>query len=417
MKPTGTLLVVAALCGVAPIWEPAATAQAPRAMTIRVAESSGIRRTEFPVRAKLTVPRGTVTDAARIQLRLADAAVPAQATVVEKWPDGSVQTLDVDFNVSLAPGETRNYQVSFGTEPAAGQPARGLAVTEAADSIQIGNVKFSPSGSPLLGSAAYVRSEFIGQFPQARNGFAIVDRNGARHDFAAALSLKTEVIKRGPLLAALQYTGTVPIDASSAVGVTLLIEMPNSKSWVKMTAAVSDPSRRVRDLDFDTPLAFGAFPWIWDFGTENGTYGAFRTANDTVVFTQVVPAPGASGDGGTAWKVETGTPADLRPYESSASPSAGSTAGPGRLAFGWGHLQGAATGVAFGIDGFGQTPGTFVVSLNGQGQATYRFSPAATATNHRFGVYQHFVSTPIPIGAATTPTSMLHPPVVTVLPN
>ena len=43
----------------------------------------------------------------------------------------------------------------------------------------------------------------------------------------------------------------------------------------------------------------------------------------------------------------------------------------------------------------------------GQGQMTFRLEPEVPKTEHRLTVYQHFVSTPVPIGAATSPTAML----------
>ena len=389
-------------------------AQAKQTATIRVTEASGIRRTEYPVRARVAVPQRAVADATHAQLRLNDMPVPAQYTVTAKWPDGSAQSIDVDFNVSLAPAEARTYQMDYGADVTAGATPRGLAVTDEADVIQIGNVKFNKGGTPLVTSASYVRAEFIGQFPQARNGFAIVDTAGMRHDLSSARPLKTELLKRGPLAVVLEYSGSVPFDAGYAVPFTLTVEMPNSKSWVRMSASVTDPARRVRDLDVDTPLSLGAFPWVWDFGTENATYGVFRTVNDTVVFTQVVEA---RPQGTNSWKVDTGTQADMRPYEASVRLAAPSPADRAHVTSGWGHLQSPTQAVAFAIDGLGDASGTYTVTLNGQGQATYRFSPGGTnaATAHRFGIYQHLVSVPVAIGAATTPTSMLHAPVVEVI--
>jgi hypothetical protein len=43
------------------------------------------------------------------------------------------------------------------------------------------------------------------------------------------------------------------------VGVTITCELPNSKSWIKLTAEVDDPARRVRGLFRDAVCA-GAFP-------------------------------------------------------------------------------------------------------------------------------------------------------------
>lgn len=383
------------------------SAQDKQTTTIRVSESSGIRRTEYPVHARVQIPQRLLADATHAQLRLNDMPVPAQYTVAGKWPDGSAQALDVDFNVTLTPGEARTYQLDYGAAVTTTTAPRGLAVTEDGDTIQIGTAKFSRRGAPLFLSANFVRSEFIGQFPDALNGFAIVEATGTRHDLAGAQPLTAELLKRGPLSVVLQYTGRMPFDAAYATPFVVTIEMPNSKSWVKMSASVTDPGRRVRELAFDTPLALGAFPLLWDFGTENGTYGVFRTANDATVFTQVVP-PGA-----VNWKVDTGTRGDVKPYETAvATPAA---TGRARTAAGYGHLQGPTQAVAFAIDGLGDTPGTYTISLDGRGQASYRYSaPAGGAPVHRFAIYQHFVSTPVAIGAATTPVSMLHPPTVAV---
>ncbi len=42
------------------------------------------------------------------------AEVAAQFTARASWEDGSVQTLDVDFNASLDPEEDRRYELQFG---------------------------------------------------------------------------------------------------------------------------------------------------------------------------------------------------------------------------------------------------------------------------------------------------------------
>jgi hypothetical protein len=362
--------------------------------TIVVTETTGIRRTEYPVGARVELAKGALTDLGHARLRNNDADAPAQFTAESRWEDGSVRALAVDFNVSIGPSESRTYQLEYGPDVAVAAPARGLAVSEEADTIQVGNVRFGKSGAPPILSANYVKSDFIGKGP---NGLAIVDAAAGRHDLSTARDLHVELIKRGPLNVVVKYSGHVPVDTSYAVPVVVTFEMPNSKSWVKMTAAVEDPSRRVRTILYETPLAFGAHPWTWDFATENGTYGAFRNPTDTSVLTQIVPAKGAG-----SWTVQTGAPGDLRPYESS-------TAARSRAAGGWGHILDAQRAVAFAIDRFAKDPGTYTIALNGRGQATFSFAPAQSAAQHHLTVYQHFVSTPVPIGAATSPTAMLNP--------
>ena len=116
---------------------------------------------------------------------------------------------------------------------------------------------------------------------------------------------------------------------------------------------------------------------------------------------------------GNSWKIDTGTQAELpvkRGAAGRASPADRTRVSPAGVTCKVRRRR------AFAIDRLG-IASLFTVTLNGQGQATYRFSPGATnpATAHQFTIYQHFVSVPVPIGAATTPTSMLHPPVVEVI--
>ena len=360
---------------------------------IDVSETAGIRRTEYPVTAQVELPRGALRDVAGARLKVTD-EVPAQLTAETTWPDGSVRALSVDFNVSLGPGERRRYILEFGPDvkpaPASG---RGLAVIEDADAIQVGNMRFGRSGSPLVLAANYVKMNFIGK---GRNGISVTDSNGTPHDLSSAQDVKLEILKRGPLKVVLRYTGRLPLDQATAAPFVVTMEMPNSKSWLKASAVVQDPSRRIRSLAFDSPLALGALPWTWDFGTDNGTYGAFRTATDTAVLEQTVNQKAPAG-----WMVRTGPQGGtLGDYEGGPN---------GRAAHGWGHLLDARGAVAFGFADFAREQGAYRITLTGNGQTSFSFEPSRPSTEHRLTVYQHFVSTPVPIGAATTPTSMLHP--------
>lgn len=364
-----------------------------------VRETAGIRRTEYPVTARLPLPRGTLADPTQARVMTNGAEVPAQYSAASRWDDGSVQALEVDFNASLAPEEDRRYELQVGPGVTAAAPAgRGLGVTEQPDALVVGNLKFSKSGAPLLASASY-RGEGIGT---GGNGLVITDASGRRVDLTKAQNAQLEVVKPGPLLVVLRYTASVPLDETTSVPVELLLEMPNSKTWLKTTATVTDRGRRVRDISIERPYAFSAFPVLWDFGTDSGTYGAFRAAADLVTLTQSVGPSGPTG-----WRIESGPANQRRALETSTSARAKSAAG-------WGHLQDAGSAVAFAIGQFGRSAGTYTVTLAGSGQASYRFQPAESTTQHQLIVFEHFVATPIAIGAATNPTAMLTPPSVTL---
>jgi hypothetical protein len=373
--------------------------QAHATRSFRVRETMGIRRTEYPVNARFTFVKGALSDPAQTRLAVNGVDVAAQVTAATRWDDRSVQVLDVDFNASLDPEEERRYELQFGEGVAATtNPVRGLTVEDLPAAFQVGNVRFSKSGTPLMASVTY-RGEGIGAGP---NGVTLTDATGQRHDLTNAIAPDMTIVKPGPLYVVLRYTATVPLDPAYSVPVEVMIEMPNSKSWVKMAATVRDPARRLRDIAIDTPFAFGEAPWLWDFGTDSGTYGVFRNPTDGVVLTQTTNPAGATG-----WKVDTIAQGQRRPYEASASTRA-------KMASGWGHLQDGKAAVAFAVERFGRDPGVYSIALDGRGQASFRFAPSEPATQHRLVVYQHFVATPVAIGAATNPTAMLSPIAVTI---
>ena len=365
----------------------------------RLRETAGIRRTEYPASVSFQLPQGALTDTSHVRVMYNSAEVPAQFTARAKWADGSVQTLDVDLNASVDAEEERRYELHFGPNiTSSSPPSRGLAVEDRSDAIQVGSLTFSKKGAPLLASASY-RGEGIGA---GSNGITITDGNGTRHNLAEAQNANLEIIKPGPLLVALRYTASIPVEASVSIPVDVLLEMPNSKTWLKTTATITDRTRRLRDIAIERPYAFSGFPVIWDFGTDSGTYGVFRAATDQIALTQTSTASGATG-----WKIESGPLNQRRTVEVSAGSR-------NKNAAGWGHLQNATAAVAFGVARFGRDAGTSSIVLSGSGQATYRFAPAAPSTQHQLTVYEHFVSVPVAIGAATNPTAMLTPLSVTV---
>ena len=78
------------------------------------------------------------------------------------------------------------------------------------------------------------------------------------------------------------------------------------------------------------------------------------------------------------------------------------------LAYEWGRVD-ARGAVAFAVADFAREEGTYRIALSGSGQTSFSVEPVRRLAEHRLTVYQHFVSTPVPIGAATSPTAMLRP--------
>lgn len=361
---------------------------------LSVMEAAGIRRNAYPVSGRIPFTIGELKDPSAVRLLLNDREIAAQVTVQSRWADSSVKSIDLDFNASIEPLERQSYRVEFGDNVKSAGAARGLSVTQTAEGIQVGAVRFGKTASPLVLSVAY-RQEDIGK---GLNGFTVTDEKGGAHELNSDAVI-AQVIKPGPINVLIRYTGKVTIDGDYSVGFVLTIEMPNSKSWVKYAAIVDDPAKRIRGIAFHSPVAFGGFPWLWDFGTGSWTYGSFRNASDRVTLTQVV---GPSAD---QWKIETGPKGQEQLYETAAG------ARP-KIAEGWGHFQDGKEVIAFGFDGFGQQPGTYIVSFDARGQETFQLMPAQLLARHQLAIYQHYVGSPTPIGAVTSPASMLNSLVV-----
>ena len=74
---------------------------------------------------------------------------------------------------------------------------------------------------------------------------------------------------------------------------------------------------------------------------------------------------------------------------------------------GWAHLQGAKEVVAVVMEGAREYPG---VSMEfGAEGSRFSLNPPNGASRHRLSVYEHFVSVPVQIGAATAPSAILSP--------
>ncbi len=363
------------------------------AIALHVTESSGIRRFGYPVQARVPFAAGALHDASTVRLLSGRDEVPAQYTVDTRWPDGSVQWLDIDFSASIGPDETTTYAVEHGPGVrVTSDVPRGLTVTEDADLIRVGRIALGTTGRALIRSVTS-RGEVVGA---GSNGVAVTDRTGRLVDVGALESLTAEIVKPGPVYVEVRYTGQIEVDAAYRPRVTMTVGLPNSKSWIRVETVVEDPERRLSGISFHTPLALGPLPWVWDFGTPRWTYGSLRGETDAVVLTHTVDRSDEA-----TWTVETGEPGRVEMYETAR--------GSGADVAGWGHLEGGSEVVAFALADTGREAGAYRLALDGGGQLSLGFTALAPRDTLRLTVYEHYVSTPVQIGAATSPASMLSP--------
>ena len=367
-------------------------AQTRGSVNVYVKESAGIRRTAYPVNARVPFPQGVLADSSKARLMNGEMETPAQIAAESMWRDGSIHWLAVDFNASIGPMESQTYRLEYGADVKAAAGVRGLTVSESADGIEVGRVRFNKSGAPLLASVKY-RGEDIG--PGA-NGLTVTDAAGKEHDLTNGEGLRAEVVKRGPLYVVVRYSGAIVTDERYRAPFALTIEMPNSKSWVKMTATVEDPGKRLREIAFHTPLALGPLPWEWDFGTDRWTYGTLRNSEDSVVLSQTVKTSGVN-----EWKVTAASNGQEQSYETGVADRS--------KIIRWAHFQDGHEVIAFVMETKGSSAGTYRMRLAGDGQTSFHFAPALPGAEHQITLYEHYVASPVQIGAATSPSSISSP--------
>src|SRR5258707_13285672 len=125
----------------------------PKADTVRsttatsLGRAFGIRRNAYPVSGRIPVTIGELKDPSAVRLLLNDREIATQVTVESRWPDSSIKSLAVDFNASI-PLERQTYRVEFGNDVKSAAIASGLSVTQTAEAIQVGAVRFAKTASP-----------------------------------------------------------------------------------------------------------------------------------------------------------------------------------------------------------------------------------------------------------------------------
>ena len=354
-----------------------------------VAENVGIRRFFYPVDARVPFSDGELSNISMAELRREGIPVPATYTALSRWPDGSVQWLAINFNTSIGPLETQVFTLDrVVSERAKVNARRGLVVTDFESDIQVGRLRFAKNASPLIRSV-----DFSGeQIGIGTNGIRVTDRMGRTHGIDRD-AVTFEIIREGQQFVEVRYKGKIELDSKSNIPFELSVGLPNSKSWFKATIEIDDPESQVSMISFHTPLSFGEGRLVWDFGTDRWTYGSLREMGDSVRLTTDTDAEGDS-----EWTVAMTVDGETSLYEVSAGLSTVS---------GWGHLQGQDHVVAFGIDHFGREPGSYSMAVTGDGQLSLERTVNGGAK--KLTIYQHFVSVPVHVGAATSPMSMLNP--------
>jgi hypothetical protein len=313
-------------------------------LRFRVQETAGLRRFSYPVRARFK----TELPANSLRLAADGRSVPAQFT---KLASGEVE---VDFEASVGPHESREYSVQTGEGSA---PGPGVRIEETASSYVV-----RYPGETLF----EVRKDLRGLLVRAQyEGIAFLGAGSP--GFVTAR--ESTIIKSGPVACRLRFEGEEG---------TVDMEFPRAKSWVEVTWMGRGSER---DIRAGLQLALTGNPLLADFGAGSFVYAALRGKQAATL--------SAGPDG---WFL------DL----------AGELFAEGRgRAEGWAHVMDRERAVAVAVDGFGSFDRDWIdISPAGALSIQREFS-GAHARSLRF--WLHFVPAPVHTGAVTSPQAMQYP--------
>jgi hypothetical protein len=207
----------------------------------------------------------------------------------------------------------------------------------------------------------------------------------------------------GPISASLRFSGTTAIPGAKPIRATVDLTFVNSKSWIEASWTIDDPEDRVSSMGFDLNFLIHGGPAVVDCGASSTVYSHLKDAE--VLAFEGRPAAGP-GESAPRWRIEQGGASGLRPF-------AVATPGDG-AAEGWIHVMDSVRSSAVAVADFASSgPDRFTIEAGGR-VAFERHFPIPTAPVQpkapktlRFWI--HVVTTPVQIGAVTSPQAMLAP--------
>jgi hypothetical protein len=327
----------------------------------RVRETAGLRRFSFPVRASWVGQAGSLPS----RLLEKDKPVPAQFTPLA---DGAV---DVDFNVSIGPWETREYRLEPGS---GGSPLdKGVTVEQVDGMYEVRHgVEFEVPAN-RLGLLNQVKGGKLSYLRPGSPGLLLNYKDNS--EFGG--ETQSRVTKHGPLVGAVRFES----DGRNVKSVAQM-DFPRSKSWIEVRWTVEDPEGRVSGMVADLNLLVEGPPTLVDFGANNTVYAALKPGQRIQLSAE--PA---------SWLVDL----DGQAYAS----------GKNSRAEGWAHVMDQQRATAIAVAGFGaEARDRIEVSTDGRLRIRRDFLRGGERSLH---FWLHFVNMPVQVGAATSPQAMQSP--------
>ena len=219
-----------------------------------VDEPAGVARKAFPATGSVPLPRGRLQDPQVTWLAKPDGSpAPSQAKALERWPDGSVRWLFLDFLADVPAGGIANYHLRDGkpSRPAAGARVRleSVGATRTLDSGSLravvsgaGNALIDQlsSGTTKLGPIAAPQLVADGQQPEGPGSTAV------------------EVETEGPVRTEILVTGRYPQGLVYEARVAAFAGQPFVRLQITLTSMVDRSFTPLRRFGFVVPASVTA---------------------------------------------------------------------------------------------------------------------------------------------------------------
>lgn len=373
---------------------------APRRIAIQVRETAGIRRFGYPVTVHVFLPPGSLHQEQQARLVNREGKpVPAQMTATSKHPDGSLNQLEVDLNLSPGPLETIHLAFEYGDGIMNAEPKQGLTFSETADTYQVSAYTIRKDAQPLISNIRYGR-EYL-----KPGGIEIVAWTGEVEHSLRAARRQWTVEKRGPFQVRLRCEGVYASQGDlPEFPFSLTLEFVSTKSWVGLRHSVHPTAAADRPLALGTAAHFQlSSRLLWDLDVDYWLYGVLEEG-EQMTFSQRQDS----------WLCEQGKVGKETAYAASTASSPGAKAPRSK---GWGHFQESrADGnvIAFGLNGSAATE-VYSSRLTSEGKMLLR-GTASGSEDPQLNTFFHFIPVPAQHTARTSPAAMMSPLVVTSAP-
>lgn len=200
---------------------PSTAAGPPGRTTIRIEEPAGLDRAGWPVGLGFPFAEGELRDLAALAVYSPRGdALPLQAKVLSRWPDGSIRWAHVLFPADLERQKIDFWRLEWGRSPSRpAAPAAKVAIKETGQGIEVETgrlrVRIPASGARPFDSVRIAGREMLDVARPA--AFVLTTPGGKAYSSALAKNVRVAVEESGPLRAIIRLEGA----HASASGETL----------------------------------------------------------------------------------------------------------------------------------------------------------------------------------------------------